>query len=59
MPVVAVPAQPSEGLPSTGLDEGVAELHVAAQADLLPLQPSKLPVYKLFVEHVCSVGCDC
>ncbi len=58
MPIIAAPPRavetgpapiPGPALPAEG---AVAELTVPSQAVLLPLQPSKLTVYRLFAEQV-------
>ena len=54
MPVIAAPSRAVEAAPAPwpASPEEEAVLIVPAQQELLPLQPSKLAVYKLFTEQV-------
>ena len=52
MPVLAVPPRAVGAAPGPAVEADVPLLHMPAQAELLPLQPSKLAVYKLFTEQV-------
>lgn len=54
MPLVAAPPRAVESAPAPwpASPEEAAELIVPAQQELLPLQPSKLAVYKLFMDQV-------
>ena len=52
MPVLPVPPRAVEVAPGPAIEADVLLLHMPAQAELLPLQPSKLAVYKLFIEQV-------
>ena len=59
MPVIAAPPRavetgpaPAPG-PASPAEGATAELTVPSQAVLLPLQPSKLSVYRLFADQVC------
>lgn len=54
MPVIAAPPRAAETAlaPWPASPEEEAVLIVPAQQELLPLQPSKLAVYKLFIEQV-------
>ena len=62
MPIIAAPPRavetapapvPGPALPAEG---AIAEWIVPSQAVLLPLQPSKLTVFRLFAEQVCFCG---
>lgn len=66
MPVLAVPPRAVEAGFGPAVEADVPLLHMPAQAELLPLQPSKLAVYKLFTEqvrthykHQCVYGQPC
>lgn len=54
MPVITAPPRAVETAPAPwpSSPEEEAVLIVPAQQELLPLQPSKLAVYKLFTEQV-------
>ena len=57
MPIIAAPPKAVETAPAPGpalpAEGATAELTVPSQAVLLPLQPSKLTVYRLFADQVC------
>ena len=52
MPVLAAPVRAAEVAPGPAFLGDTPILNVPAAPELLPLQPSKLAVYKLFVEQV-------
>lgn len=58
MPIIAAPPRAVETAPApvpgsaSPAKGAIAELTVPSQAVLLPLQPSKLTVYRLFVDQV-------
>ncbi len=58
MLVVAAPPRAVEDAPAPwpAAAEEEDPLNVPGQAVLLPLQPSKLAVYKLFVDQVCQAA---
>lgn len=59
MPIIAAPPRAVETAPAPvpgpapPAEGAIAELTVPSQALLLPLQPSKLTVYRLFADQVC------
>ena len=65
MPIIAAPPRAVETAPApvpgpaSSAEVAIAELIVPSQAVLLPLQPSKLTVYRLFAEQVCFCWQGC